>query len=112
MNFVDYDPGQLDWPVKISSAVVMQAIRDMQGSSEEDALTAIEFIFGNDEPAAGWLGMLGISARYARPKVIRYLERREESAPVPKDRRDARLALVRIRRYVRNMIAVHAATTE
>lgn len=93
----------------------MQAMRDLGGRCNADGECAARFLFGADELASGWLGMLGITPSNARRRVVAHFEReRHKPDPIPKkgtkpkqvasmlatakrERKEAFLALQRIR---------------
>lgn len=67
-----FDRGTTDYPERIAAAVIMQCVRDLEVGHESDALSAARFLFGAGEPAAGWLGVLGVTPSHARKKISDY----------------------------------------
>jgi hypothetical protein len=80
---MDFDRGITDWPERIAAAVIMQAIHDLESGGDSDARSAAYFLFGPGDPAAGWLGMLGVTPEVARRRIAAYFETRRHS-PDPK----------------------------
>lgn len=102
---------------RLAAGVIARAVQDL-AAGDGDARTALLFLFGHERDCAGWLGMIGASVDWAQPRIVRYYEAQRDrysgmDAQSLARRKRARLALLRIRKYVhRGMLPRANRTSE
>ena len=89
---------------RLAAAVIARAVQDISAGDNE-ARTALLFLFSAQNHCAGWLGLVDAQVDWMRPRVIRYYESVPKRYPggdhaAKLRRKSARLALLRIRKYV------------
>lgn len=89
---------------RLASAVIVRAVQDL-AAGDDEARSALIFLFGPTRDCSGWLGLLDISTDFIRPRVVRHYEQVRDRFPggdaaARLRRKRSREALLRIRRYV------------
>lgn len=89
---------------RLATAVIVRAVQDLS-MHDDEARSALLFLFGPERTCAGWLGLIDISDNFMRPRIVRHYERQRDhlsggDAQSRERRKRARLALLRIRQYV------------
>lgn len=101
---------------RLATAVIVRAVQDL-AMHDDEARSALLFLFGPERYCAGWLGLLDITDEFMRRRTVWHYEHQRDrlsggDAQSRDRRRRARLALLRIRQYVHEGILPIAKKTK